>query len=75
MGNLRFKIDGAGLALELGGKLPFLLCFTLYFRAISKCKPGLYLEGLIFGILRFIKTRHYKHWQRKALEGQGENGH
>ena len=40
MGNLRFKIDGAGLALELVGKLPFLLCFTLYFRAISKCKPG-----------------------------------
>ena len=62
MANLRFKIDGAGLALELGGKLPFLLCFTLYFRAISKCKPGLYLEGLIFGILRYIKTRHYKHW-------------
>ena len=75
MGNLRFKIDGAGLALELGGNLRFLLCFTLYFRAISKCKPGLYLQGLIFGILGYIKTRHYKHWLRKALEGQGEDGH
>ena len=75
MGNLRFKIDGAGLALDLGGKLPFLLCFTLYFRAISKCKPRLYLKGLIFGILGYIKTRHYKHWLRKALEGQGEDGH
>ena len=29
------------------GNLPFLLCFTLYLRAISKYKPpgGLYLEG------------------------------
>ena len=62
-----------GLALQLKGNLPFLLCFTLYLRAISKYKPpgglykegrfngrlfalevwgGLYLEGLIFGILR-----------------------
>ena len=53
-----------GLALFLVGNLPFLLCFTLYLRAISKYKPpgGLYLEerfnggffalrvwGLIFG--------------------------
>ena len=36
-----------GLALQLDGNLPFLLCFTLYLRAISKYKPqqGLYLEG------------------------------
>ena len=49
--------------------LPFLLCFTLYPRANSKYKPleggggevflrydfgGLYLEGLIFGILRYL---------------------
>ena len=35
-----------GLALQLEGNLPFLLCFTLYLRAISKYKP---LGGLIFG--------------------------
>ena len=35
-----------GLALQLEVNLPFLLCFTLYLRAISKYKsPG----GLIFG--------------------------
>ena len=59
------------------GNLPFLLCFTLYLRAISKYNHpgeggggglylegrfnggflrdefgGLYMEGLIFGILR-----------------------
>ena len=36
-----------GLALWLEGNLPFLLCFTLYLRAISKYKPlgGLYLAG------------------------------
>ena len=36
-----------GLALQLEGNLPFLLCFTLYLKAISKYKPpgGLYLEG------------------------------
>ena len=32
-----------GLALWLEGNLPFLLCFTLYLRAISKYKPQ---EGL-----------------------------
>ena len=56
-GNLRFKIDWAGLYWQ--GNLPFLLCFTLYPRANSKYKPrydlgGLYLEGLIFGILRYL---------------------
>ena len=61
------------------GSLTFLLCFTLYLRAISEYKPpgglylegqfnggffllqvwgayiwrGLYMEGLIFGILRY----------------------
>ena len=42
-GNLCSK--SIGLALE--GNLPFLLCFSLYLRAISKYKPpgGLYLEG------------------------------
>ena len=28
-----------GLALQLEGNLPFLLCFTLYLRAVSKYKP------------------------------------
>ena len=33
------------------GNLPFLLCFTLYFRAISdyKAPVGLYLEGRVNG--------------------------
>ena len=44
-----------GQALKLEGNLPFLLSFTLYLRAISKYKPpaGLYLEGLVFRILRY----------------------
>ena len=33
-----------GLALKMEGNLPFLLCFTLYLRAISEYKP---LGGLI----------------------------
>ena len=32
-----FKIDWASLI--VGRKFPFLLCFTLYLRAISKYKP------------------------------------
>ena len=39
-----------GLALKLEVNLPFLLCFTLYFRAISKYKPprgGLIICGAI----------------------------
>ena len=40
-----------GLALWLEVNLPFLLCFTLYLRAISKYKPpgGLYSEGRFNG--------------------------
>ena len=63
-----------GLALQLEVNLPFLLCFTLYLRAISQVQApgglifngglfalpvsaayiwrGLYMEGLILGILR-----------------------
>ena len=37
-GNLRFKIDWAGLI--VGSKFTVSLCFTLYLRAISKYKPG-----------------------------------
>ena len=77
-GNLRLKIDWARLI--FGRKFTFLLCFTLYLRAIAKYKPpggfyvegrfnggfialrvwrayiwrGLYTEGLIFGILRYV---------------------
>ena len=36
--------NSIGLALQMEGNLPFLLCFTLYFRAISKYKPpGAYI--------------------------------
>ena len=47
---MRFTIDWASLI--AGRNLPFLLCFTLYLRAISKYKPlggGLYLEGRFNG--------------------------
>ena len=37
-GQLRFKIDWASLI--VGMNLPFLLCFTLYLRAIFKYKPA-----------------------------------
>ena len=49
-GNLRFKIDWASL-IKLEGNLPFLLCFTLYFTAISTYKRpgGLYMEGRFNG--------------------------
>ena len=57
--NLRFKIDRADLIVRR--ILPVLLCFTLYLRAISNYKPlgayiwrGLCMEGLIFGILRYV---------------------
>ena len=61
-GNLRLKLDWASL--KIGSKKTFLLCFTLYLRAISKYKPpGAYIwrgdltegffryefGGLIFG--------------------------
>ena len=45
-----------GLALQLEGSLPFLLCFTLYFRAIYKYKPqGAYIwrGDLTEGFLRY----------------------
>ena len=50
-GNLRFKIDW--VSLTVGRKLPFLLCFTLYLRAISKYNPpgSLYMEGRFNGRL------------------------
>ena len=50
-----------GLALQLEVNLPFLLCFTLYLWAIFQVQAprgayiwrGLYMEGLILGILRY----------------------
>ena len=43
-GNLRLKLDWASL--KIGSKKTFLLCFTLYFKAIFQVQaPG----GLIFG--------------------------
>ena len=80
---MRFKIDWASLIVEVN--LPFLLCFTLYLRAIFQVQaPGglilvlegqfiggffafpvwgayiwmsLYMEGLIFGILQYLRNR------------------
>ena len=52
---MRFKIDWASLI--NGRKLPFLLCFTLYLRAISEYKPpeGAYIwrSDLTEGVLRY----------------------
>ena len=46
-----------GLALKFEGNLPFLLCFTLHLRAISKDKPpgGAYIwrGDLMEGFLRY----------------------
>ena len=53
-GNLRFKVDWASLI--VGGKFTVLLCFTLYLRAISKCKlRGAYIWrcDLTEGFLRY----------------------
>ena len=71
------RFESIGLAVLLEGNLPFLLCFTLYWRAIFQVQApgglylerrfngglggggayirrGLYMEGLIFGILRYF---------------------
>ena len=80
-----------GLALHMEGNLPFLLCFTLYFRAISKNTRvgiylegrfnggfselrvwgayiwrGFYMEGLIFGILRYFMRNTYPATPRES---------
>ena len=58
--------NSIGLVLQLKGNLPFLLCFTLYFRAISKYKPpgGLYLEGRFNGGFFALRV-----WGGLYLEG------
>ena len=59
------------LALWLEENLLFFPCFTLYLRAISKYKipGGLYLEGLIFVILRYIHKANITeyHWDVKFI--------
>ena len=57
--NFRFKIDWASLV--FGKKFAVILCFTLYYKTISKYKPPageggrLYLEGRLNG--RFLALR------------------
>ena len=50
-----------GLALWLEGNLPFLLCFTLYLRAVSKyiSPQGAYIwrGNLTEGFLRYVEFR------------------
>ena len=74
-GNLRVKIDWAGLV--LGRKFTVFLCFTLYLRAIYKVKSsggrrgggGLYLEGRFNG--GFFALRFYRAyiWRGLYMEG------
>ena len=45
-GNLHFKIDWASLIVGSKINVPFLLCVTLYLRAIFPVQAP---EGLIFG--------------------------
>ena len=57
-GQLRFKIDWASLI--VGMKFTSFACFSLYLRQFPSTSPpggeggGLYMEGLIFGILRYF---------------------
>ena len=79
-----------GLALQLKVNLPFLLCFSLYLRAIFQVQAprglylegrfnggffalpvkgaciwrGLYMEGLIFGILRYLISSFQLRWEK-----------
>ena len=69
---MRFKIDWASLI--VGSKMPFLLCFTLYLKAIFQVQApagglfvGLILEGLIFGILRYLRSAKISKLRWKIL--------
>ena len=55
-GNLRLKIDWASLIVGSKFTVFALFNFTLYLRGIFQLQAlgGLYFEGLIFGILRYI---------------------
>ena len=76
-GKFAFKIDWASLILER--KFTVFLCFTLYLRAVYKYKPppggggaciwrGLYMEGLIFGILRYDSKHRIDQKQQYSLD-------
>ena len=77
-GKLRFKIDWASLLVGMKFTIfNFLLCFTLYLRAISKYKPpgaggggvGLYLEGRFNrGFFELQVWRAYI-WRNLYMEG------
>ena len=60
-----------GLDLKLEVNLPFLLCFTLYLRAISKYKtPGsLYLEGRFKGGFFALRVSGAYIWRGLYMEG------
>ena len=60
-----------GLALLLEGNIPFLLCFSLYLRAISKCNPlgGLYLEGRFNGGFFALRVWGAYIWRGVYMEG------
>ena len=53
------------------GNLPFLPCFTLYLRAISKYKPpgGLYLEGRFNGGFFALPVWGAYIWRGLYMEG------
>ena len=60
-----------GLALWFEVNLLFLLCFTLYLRAISKCKPPgcLYLEGRFDGAFFALRVWGAYIWRGLNMEG------
>ena len=64
-----------GLVLQLKGNLPFLLCFTLYLRAISKYKPpgGLYLDGRFNGGFFALRVWGVYIWRGLYMEAYFRN--
>ena len=67
-GNLHFKIDWGSRI--VGREFTVFTLFILYLRTISKYKPpgGLYLEGLIFGILRYLQLKFLLYCIRSMRE-------
>ena len=67
--NLLFKIDWASLI--VGKKFTFLLCFTLYLRAISTYRPprGLYLEGRFNGGFFTLRVWGAYIWRSLNMKG------
>ena len=61
----------SGLALQLEGNLSFLLCFTLYLRAISEYKPpgSLYMEGRFNGRFFVLQVWGAYIWRGSYMEG------